>query len=68
MKDKIQWIAWESCKLVILITCVVIMCANMFFLAKFNELDRGIDVIYDDIHSNQQEIRDIVQINKTPEK
>lgn len=60
MKDKIQWIAWESCKLVILITCVVIICANMFFLAKFNDLDRGIDVIYDDIHSNHEEVKQII--------
>lgn len=60
MKEKIQLIAWESVKLVILITCIVIMCANMFFLSKFNDIDRGIDAIYDVIHENHEEVKQIV--------
>lgn len=46
----------ETVKVVIIIACVVILCANMFFMAKFNEVDRGLDAVFDISISNHQEL------------
>jgi hypothetical protein len=54
--EKFKLVTWEATKVVIIVTCIVILCANMFFLAKFNEIDRGIDVVYSDMHDQHLEL------------
>lgn len=57
-------VGWETVKVIIIITCIVILCANMMFMAKFNDIDRGLDAVYDEQCTNHQEIKDIIQSNQ----
>lgn len=49
MKEKIQWIAWETVKTFIVIVCTAILCANFLMAYYTIETHRAIDVIYSDI-------------------
>lgn len=64
MKEKIQWIAWESCKLVILITCVVVMCANMFMVYRLTDINIGITTIYQDLQDFHKEEMELIKETK----
>lgn len=56
-KNKIKIVSWEATKVVIIVCCIVIMCANMFLLANYNNTLRGIDAIYDAIHYTHDELK-----------
>lgn len=64
MKDKIQWIAWESCKLVILITCVVLMSANVLMTYYTIETNRAIDCIWSDMQDFHKEELELIKETK----
>lgn len=55
MKEKIQWIAWETVKTFIVIACTVILCANFLMAYYIIETQRSIDVIYNDIQDYHKE-------------
>lgn len=64
MNEKIQWIAWESCKLVILITCIVVMCANMFMVYRLADINIGITTIYQDLQDFHKEEMELIKETK----
>jgi len=60
MKEKIQWIAWESCKLIFIIAFVISICCNIIWMYSFNDVKRGQDALYDAIHTNHEEVKQII--------
>lgn len=56
MKEKIQWIAWESCKLIFVIAFVISICCNIIWMYSFTRVDNSLTVIYSDIHDMHIEL------------
>ena len=57
-------ISWESTKVVLIITCIVVLCANMFMVYRLADINIGITTIYQDIHDHHQEIKQIIEETK----
>ena len=55
VKEKIQWIAWETVKTFIVIACTAILCANFLMAYYTIETQRGLDVIYNDVQDYHKE-------------
>lgn len=52
----IKIVSWEVTKVIIIFTCLVILCCNVILMAKFNHVDRGLDAIWDEMSTNHEEI------------
>lgn len=62
--ENFKIVAWESVKSLILITCVVVMCANMFMVYRLADINIGQTTIYQDIHEQHQELLEILKETK----
>lgn len=61
--QNLKIISNESFKLIFIIAFVISICCNIVWLSSFNNVQRGIDVIYQDLHDNHIEL-----INKLDKK
>ena len=57
-------ISWESTKVVLIITCIVVMCANMFMVYRLADINIGQTTIYQDTHQFHQEILEKLEETK----
>lgn len=58
-------VSWESTKVVLIITCIVVMCANMFMVYRLADINIGITTIYQDLQDfHKEEMELLIEENK----